>query len=50
MSIGMNLGTVMKLSDAKTRLVTAENVYGKKGRVGMAEVADTPQDEVHNIC
>lgn len=49
MSIGMNLGTVMKLSDAKTRLVTAENVYGKKGRGGMAEVADTPQDEVTEI-
>jgi len=47
--IGMNLGNVMKLSDAETRSVTAENVYGEKGRGGMAEVAKKPQPEVARI-
>jgi hypothetical protein len=30
------LGTIQKLADAETRCVTAENVYGEKGRGGMA--------------
>ena len=45
----MNLGTISKLSDAKTVLITGENVYGKKGKAGMAEVSDTPQEEVKKI-
>ncbi len=45
----MGLGTITKLSDAKTRSITAENVYGEKGRGGMAEVSDTPQAEVGKI-
>ena len=30
------LGNLMKLSDAQTRSVSAENVYGEKGNGGMA--------------
>ena len=44
----MGLGTLMKLSDAETRSVTAENVYGEKGRGGMAEV-NVAQPEVTRI-
>jgi hypothetical protein len=32
------LGHLMKLSDAQTRSVSAENVYGEKGRGGMARM------------
>jgi hypothetical protein len=32
------LGNLMKLSDAETRSVSAENVYGEKGRGGMARM------------
>jgi len=39
----------MKLSDAETRSVTAENVYGEKGKGGMAEVSEVPQAEVMKI-
>ena len=45
----MGLGNIAKLSDAKTRSITAENVYGEKGRGGMAEVSDMPQAEVGKI-
>ncbi|MFH1007619.1 MAG: glycoside hydrolase family 172 protein [Candidatus Latescibacterota bacterium] len=45
----MGLGNIARLSDAKTRSVTAENVYGEKGRGGMAEVSATPQAEVGKI-
>lgn len=47
--LSMGLGTITKLSDAQTRSITAENVYGEKGRGGMAEVSDTPQAEVARI-
>ncbi len=43
------LGNIMKLSDARTRSVTAENVYGEKGRGGMADVSETPQPVVERI-
>jgi hypothetical protein len=45
----MHLGNVMKLSSAVTRSITAENVYGEKGRGGMAEVSATPQEAVKRI-
>ena len=45
----MNLGNIQRIADVETRLVTAENVYGEKGRGGMAEVSDTPQREVERI-
>ncbi len=45
----MSLGNIARLSDAVTRSITAENVYGEKGAGGMAEVSETPQDEVARI-
>ncbi len=47
--VQMGLGNIAKLSDAVTRSISAENVYGEKGRGGMAEVSDTPQEEVTRI-
>lgn len=44
-----NLFDITKIKNGKTRLITAENVYGKKGKGGMAEVSDTPQDETKKI-
>lgn len=40
---------ISKLSKAVTRSITAENVYGEKGKGGMAEVSATPQPEVVRI-
>lgn len=40
---------ITKVEDGKTRIVSAENVYGEKGKGGMAEVSDTPQKEVEQI-
>ncbi len=45
----MGLGQISRLSDAVTRMVTAENVYGEKGAGGMAEVSVTPQAQVMKI-
>ena len=45
----VNLGNIMKLSNAKTRSITAENVYGEKGKGGMADLTDAPQSEVARI-
>jgi len=47
--INMGLGSIDRLSNAKTRVISAENVYGDKGRGGMAEVSATPQPEVLKI-
>ncbi len=47
--VNMSLGNIMKLSNAVTRSITAENVYGEKGRGGMAEVEKKPQPEVARI-
>jgi hypothetical protein len=47
--LGMGLGNLSRLSSAKTRSITAENVYGEKGRGGMAEVSADPQPEVVKI-
>jgi len=41
---------ITHLSNAQTRSITAENVYGEKGKGGMAEVSDTPQSEVAKIA
>ncbi len=35
--LGMGLGNLSRLSDAKTRSVSAENPTGEKGKGGMAE-------------
>ena len=45
----MSLGAISKLSNAVTRSITAENVYGQKGAGGMAEVSETPQAEVEKV-
>jgi hypothetical protein len=47
--IRMHLGNLPLLSDAETRWVTAENVFGEKGAGAMAEVSDTPQPEVEKL-
>jgi hypothetical protein len=47
--IDMGMGNIMKLSHAVTRSITAENVYGEKGKGGMAKVSATPQREVVRI-
>ncbi len=47
--LGMNLGNIMKVSDAQSRSITAENVYGEKGKGGMAEVSAEPQQEVEKV-
>ena len=41
--------SLMNFSNARTRVITAENVYGEPGRGGMAEVSDIPQPEVARI-
>jgi hypothetical protein len=47
--MNMGLGILSKLATAKSRSITAENVYGEKGRGGMAEQSATPQPEVVRI-
>jgi hypothetical protein len=44
-----NLFGITHLSNAQTRSITAENVYGEKGRGGMAEVSAEPQADVTRI-
>lgn len=44
-----DLGGIDRLSDARTRLITAENVYGEKGAGGRAEVSREPQADVARI-
>lgn len=44
-----SLDSLMKISTARSRSISAENVYGEPGRGGMAEVSDTPQPEVVRI-
>jgi hypothetical protein len=47
--VHMSLGNIMKLSNAVTRSITAENVYGEKGKGGMADLTTEPQEEVAGI-
>ncbi len=46
---GLGLGNISKLSNAVTRSISAENVYGEKGRGGMADLTEAPQPEVVRI-
>lgn len=46
--LNMGLGSISRLSSAVTRSITAENVYGGKGRAGMA-VPGKEQEEVKRI-
>ena len=48
-TLGPGLGSIDRISDATTRLITAENVYGLKGAGGRAELTDDPQAEVVQI-
>lgn len=48
-SFSQSLGSLSFLSKAQTRSVSPENVYGEKGRGGMAEVSAIPQPEVERI-
>jgi hypothetical protein len=48
-SLGLSLGNLHFLSRSKTRSISPENVYGEKGKGGMAEVSATPQPEVAKI-
>jgi len=43
------LSDISKLTDGVTHLITAENVYGEKGRGGMARIGPIPQEEVVRI-
>lgn len=45
----MSLGNIMKLSPAITRSITAENVYGEKGKGGRAELTSASQPEVQQL-
>lgn len=44
-----SLGSLPFLSRAQTRSVSPENVYGEKGKGGMAEVSEKSQPEVAKI-
>ena len=44
----MGLGNIAKLSKAVSRSITGENVYGEKGKAGMA-LPEECQDEVKKI-
>ena len=49
--LDMNLGTLSRLSDAKTRSISPENFTGAKGRGGMADpVADKGKRNVANAA
>lgn len=45
----MSLGNLSRLSQAQTRSITAENVYGEKGCGGMAGLTVEPQPSVAEI-
>jgi len=44
-----SFSNITRLSNGKTRLITAENVYGEKGKGGMARQTTEPQPEVVKI-
>ncbi len=48
-SFGLSLSSLPLVSKAKTRSISPENVYGEKGKGGMAEVSETPQPDVVKI-
>ena len=48
-SFAMCLGNLPFLSKSRTRSVSPENVYGEKGKGGMAELSEEPQPEVAKI-
>ena len=44
-----SFASITKVTNGKTRLITAENVYGEKGKGGMADLVKEPQAEVAKI-
>ena len=44
-----SFSSITKLTNGQTRLITAENVYGEKGKGGMACNSPIPQPEVERI-
>lgn len=47
--LDMNMGNLYRLSDAKTRSISPENITGEKGKAGMADpVADKDKPNVAN--
>ncbi|MBE2204920.1 MAG: DUF2961 domain-containing protein [Chthoniobacterales bacterium] len=48
-SFALSLSSLPLVAKAQTRSVSPENVYGEKGRGGMAEHSETPQPEVTRI-
>ena len=44
----MNMGSLYRLSDAKTRSISAENFTGEKGKAGMADPADKDKPNTAN--
>src|SRR3954471_743888 len=49
MNNAFGLSGITRIVNAHSRSISAENVYGAKGRGGMAEVSDVPQPEVAKI-
>jgi hypothetical protein len=46
--LDMNLGNLYRLSDAKTRSISPENITGEKGKGGMADPADKDKKNTAN--
>jgi len=44
-----SFASITKIKNGKTRLITAENVYGEKGKGGMADITGVTQPEVEKI-
>ena len=44
-----SFSSITKVKDRESRLITAENVYGEKGKGGMAMISPIPQPEVERI-
>jgi hypothetical protein len=46
--LDMNMGNLYRLSDAKTRSISPENLTGEKGKAGMADPADKDKPNTAN--
>ncbi len=46
--LGMNMGNIYRLSDARTRSISPENFTGEKGKAGMADPADKDKPNMAN--
>jgi hypothetical protein len=48
--LDMNMGSLYRLSDAKTRSISPENFSGEKGKAGMADPADKDKPNTANAA